>query len=320
MRRQDVIDMLGLTCGHWKVISREGNTKSGDAAWRCICACGTKRVISGTSLRLKKTKSCGCADAMRLGTSRRLHGGSASALYLIWKGLRSRRAAIARGDRGDRPISIAPAWDNFEYFRDWAHSKGYSDGDRLRRSDKSRDYSDENCYWVAPKEDRTKDSSDVTLGIPINKKIIDLTGRKFEKLLVISYAGRRSKTTYWKCVCDCGNERLVASENLKRGLSKSCGCYRRDSATRRSTIHGRANSPEYSAWCRLLQLCYNSQAKQYHLYGARGVSVCKEWRENFLSFLQDMGSKPSKQHQIAIDKSATIIGKKTCSWTVYKKI
>ena len=50
----------------------------------------------------------------------------------------------------------------------------------------------------------------------------NLTGRKFDRWLVIAYAGNRR----WRCRCVCGRERLVYPPNLKKGLSKSCGCLR----------------------------------------------------------------------------------------------
>lgn len=56
-------------------------------------------------------------------------------------------------------------------------------------------------------------------------KRIDLTGQKFGRLTVISYAGRSYYGhTQWKCKCDCGNEILTVYQSLKSGCTKSCGC------------------------------------------------------------------------------------------------
>jgi hypothetical protein len=60
-------------------------------------------------------------------------------------------------------------------------------------------------------------------------KIINLIGQKFSNLTVIKFAGvvhygRHGQKTMWLCKCDCGNERLVSSGNLRDGNSKSCGC------------------------------------------------------------------------------------------------
>jgi hypothetical protein len=61
-------------------------------------------------------------------------------------------------------------------------------------------------------------------------KLEDLTGKRFGLLTVIERANRKPTTNawvFWRCVCDCGNEHIVASGNLKHGNVKSCGCLRR---------------------------------------------------------------------------------------------
>ena len=59
-------------------------------------------------------------------------------------------------------------------------------------------------------------------------KLIDLTGQKFGRLLVIERGPIRNKRIYWKCKCDCGNEVEVAGQELRRGNTKSCGCLRKE--------------------------------------------------------------------------------------------
>ena len=59
-------------------------------------------------------------------------------------------------------------------------------------------------------------------------RFIDYTGKKFEKLLVISFNGRNKwNESLWNCVCDCGNSTVVKSRNLYTGKTKSCGCIRK---------------------------------------------------------------------------------------------
>ena len=48
----------------------------------------------------------------------------------------------------------------------------------------------------------------------------DLTGRKFGRLTVVSYAGSQK----WSCICECGNHRIVRADHLKSGNTQSCGC------------------------------------------------------------------------------------------------
>ena len=55
---------------------------------------------------------------------------------------------------------------------------------------------------------------------------IDLTGQRFGRLVVISenVKERNSSGFYWNCKCDCGNEKIVQSQSLRRQVIKSCGC------------------------------------------------------------------------------------------------
>lgn len=58
-----------------------------------------------------------------------------------------------------------------------------------------------------------------------------LDGQRFGKLQVLRcYAGcKQGGRTKWLCLCDCGNEKVVASNHLTRTVesTKSCGCLRR---------------------------------------------------------------------------------------------
>ncbi len=61
-------------------------------------------------------------------------------------------------------------------------------------------------------------------------KLIELSGKRFGKLKVISRAKSETghgKHAHWKCICDCGNITNVNSCNLLRGNTQSCGCLTR---------------------------------------------------------------------------------------------
>jgi len=56
--------------------------------------------------------------------------------------------------------------------------------------------------------------------------LIDLTGKKFFRLRVVERSqNNRFGQATWKCLCDCGKETVVDSHSLRRGNTKSCGCY-----------------------------------------------------------------------------------------------
>lgn len=62
--------------------------------------------------------------------------------------------------------------------------------------------------------------------------------------------------------------------------------------------HGLNKTPEHRAWVYMKLRCYNERNHNYHRYGGRGISVCDRWRESFVNFLADLGTRPSKNHTL----------------------
>lgn len=60
--------------------------------------------------------------------------------------------------------------------------------------------------------------------------LIDMTGQKFGRWLVLSRAenNRRRGAARWFCLCECGRERVVDGYNLRSGRSRSCDCLQRE--------------------------------------------------------------------------------------------
>lgn len=127
---------------------------------------------------------------------------------------------------------------------------------------------------------------------------IDLTGMRFGRLTVIERAQSDSPHAVWRCKCDCGQERIVIGQNLRRQYQKSCGCLDLE----RKTIHGAARrnttTGEYISWKAMIQRCTNPKRRGYELYGGRGIKVCDRWLHSFENFLTDMGVRPSPKHSI----------------------
>lgn len=55
-------------------------------------------------------------------------------------------------------------------------------------------------------------------------KLIDLTGQRFDKVIVIEKAQSRNRHVYWKCLCDCGNYCQISGQSLRKNISHDCGC------------------------------------------------------------------------------------------------
>jgi hypothetical protein len=67
------------------------------------------------------------------------------------------------------------------------------------------------------------------------------------------------------------------------GKTQSCGCFQKEAARTCNTKHGMYNTRLYRIWVGMLQRCENSQNPNFKRYGARGISVTKEWH-NFEVF------------------------------------
>jgi hypothetical protein len=128
---------------------------------------------------------------------------------------------------------------------------------------------------------------------------VDFTGQRCGLLVALEpmpglvQPGQKRK---WRCRCDCGNETVVSAGNLKTGHTRSCGClYRKHDYDRADPDTKKV----FHIWKHMLRRCYVVTDRQdYPRWGARGITVCDEWRSSFKQFLADMGPRPSPEHQI----------------------
>lgn len=143
--------------------------------------------------------------------------------------------------------------------------------------------------------------------------IVDLSGKRFGRLIALEYVGRKNNRTLWKCRCDCGNESIAGYSNLVNGIKRSCGCLEKENLAyiQKHSCHRKSASrefeqtlsehPLYGLWSSMLTRCYNKSRNSYKNYGGRGIKVCDRWlpeNKGFENFLNDMGSRPSPKHTI----------------------
>ena len=72
-------------------------------------------------------------------------------------------------------------------------------------------------------------------------KAIDLTGQRFGRLIVLERAGSHTTpsgqtSAKWKCQCDCGNICFVVGTYLRKGITNSCGCLKREKTIARNHL------------------------------------------------------------------------------------
>ena len=127
------------------------------------------------------------------------------------------------------------------------------------------------------------------------------------RLTIISspFTDNRSKRydIYYECKCDCGAVKVIAAGSLTTQRTVSCGCRQREvqleSAQRLADHHrlvyGSHKHPLYVTYSQMMRRCHNIQCPTYRYYGARGITVCDEWRGNPAEFLRwaDNQNRPS---------------------------
>lgn len=144
---------------------------------------------------------------------------------------------------------------------------------------------------------------------------LKLSGARFGRLTAINrVCGQRR--TRWLCQCDCGNTKIILTDSLRSGRTKSCGCLWKEAMAAVHTKHGhaRANhrSSEFMTWAAMVDRCSNPNHADFANYGGRGIKVCKRWLK-FENFLADMGKRPAGQ---SLDRKNNngIYSKRNCRW------
>ena len=86
---------------------------------------------------------------------------------------------------------------------------------------------------------------------------LDLRGKKVGRLTVVSPEGKTKwGNIKWRCVCECGNETVVAGGCL-HSKTKSCGCLNKERVKSLNYKHGMTRTPTYIKWRRAKDRCYN---------------------------------------------------------------
>jgi hypothetical protein len=140
----------------------------------------------------------------------------------------------------------------------------------------------------------------------------DITNKRFGHLVAIRrYGSNHNGHSLWLCMCDCGTATIVFATNLKRGLTKSCGCLQ-------STItHGHcrdgSNTQIYNAWRNMHRRCYTTSYPGFENYGGRGIKVIKRWHK-FENFLADMKPRPEGEYSLERIDNEKGYSPKNCTW------
>lgn len=248
MGRVKYPDITGERFGRLVAIERDWTVKS-PVSYRCVCDCGKELTVSKYSLLRGATKSCGCYRDEMLGTYK----------YINIQGMRFERLVAVK------MISKRNGKELWECLCDCGNIK-------LAIKDSLMAGATKSCGCLRRE-------------IAKKLKFEDLSGKTFGKLTVIKEAGsKKDGRMDWLCQCACGNITYADTHELKRGHKKSCGCAKIETLTERSTRHGLSKTRIYNVWCSMKDRCFNKKCKEYRAYGGRGIVICEEWLNDFMSF------------------------------------
>ena len=115
----------------------------------------------------------------------------------------------------------------------------------------------------------------------------EYAGKKFGRLTPVKRihcSENEHGRPFIECICDCGKTTRVSATALKAGSIKSCGCYNREGSLKPGATHMLSGTRLYRIWENMIARCENRNSDSWKNYGGRGISICSEWRNDFLSF------------------------------------
>lgn len=137
----------------------------------------------------------------------------------------------------------------------------------------------------------------------MNSRVKDITGCRFGRILVVSFAYTLNNQSHFNVKCDCGKMCIKKSHTLRaknrklQFCSHLCPLHVSHKASLR-TDHGLHKHPLYGIWKGMIYRCQNKRCEQYHNYGGRGISVCERWVKSVAAFIEDMNHSWEKGLQI----------------------
>ena len=151
----------------------------------------------------------------------------------------------------------------------------------------------------------------------------DLSGRRFGRLKVLKRVKNdKYKHVKYLCMCDCGKIVEVRGDGLLSKHTQSCSCLHDEILLKNkgNVKHGKYGTRLYRIWSAIKRRCNNPNTINYKDYGGRGITMCNEWLNNFLSFHEWALNNGYKDNltieRLNVNESYSPLN---CKWVTYKR-
>jgi len=260
--------------GRLTVLSPERKGKR--TAWLCQCSCGKLKVVLTHLLVSGKTSSCGCLHKEILARQN-----EDRAYFLTGKvfGKLTVEMKIRGSDSGNVWSCRCECGNNVEVTTGRLMSGNTVSCGCFKSNELKKKHAFENNisserfgnlvvtsssevfnsqrYWLCicdcgqntkATTGQLKSGHRTSCGCKTIIKVVNLVGQKFTRMTVVERLPKLlMRQNYYKCVCDCGKERVVSATQLMQGRTKSCGCWKAEQTSKLFKKHGKAGTKEYSA-------------------------------------------------------------------------
>lgn len=136
-------------------------------------------------------------------------------------------------------------------------------------------------------------------------KVEDFIGKEFKYGLIVlgldkEYLKEHPTANRWIFKCTCGNTFSYVPGRVADGEKRSCGC--KVEPSKFKDKHGYSINKFYQIWKTMQNRCYNEKDSHYKRYGARGITVCEEWKNDVSKFVEWAERTCPKEGKYSVDR------------------
>ena len=131
----------------------------------------------------------------------------------------------------------------------------------------------------------------------------DMTPILIEDLgMIFATENSKNKRRYGIYKCGfCGTEFRASTQDILRGMTRSCGCYQKRRMSELIKTHGLGYTRLYTIWTNMRARVFNNKHKKYSDYGGRGITICDDWKDDVKSFY-DWAMSNGYSDKLSIDR------------------